>query len=183
MHLIPHLENVGYATTTAGLMVAAFGGFQVVLRFTIGALGDRLGRRRLYTACFALIGIGLILFANLSPSRPWLLPLYYLTHPVGHAGIVVLGQVLVADYFGSRRFGTLRGLSASLHMPVGVALPIVAGLMFDRTGDYRVAFTLFGLVALSGLLWMLLIRRGLWSVPTGSLEGGEVESRVIPRGL
>ena len=68
----------------------------------------------------------------------------------------------MADYFGARRFGTLRGLNASLHMPVGVALPILAGVMFDRTGDYGLAFSLFGMLALSGLLWIWLIRRGPW---------------------
>ncbi len=162
VHLIPHLENVGYTTATAGLMVAGFGGFQVVLRFSAGWLGDRVGRRKLYMACFPLIGIGMLIFANLSPSRPWLLPLYYLTHPVGHAISVALGQIQVADYFGARRFGTLRGLNASLHMPVGVALPILAGVMFDRTGDYGLAFSLFGMLALSGLLWIWLIRRGPW---------------------
>jgi hypothetical protein len=82
---------------------------------------------------------------------------------VGHAISVALGQIMVADYFGARRFGTLRGLSASLHMPVGVALPIVAGLMFDRTGNYFLAFSIFGMVAMSGLLWISLIRRAPWS--------------------
>jgi hypothetical protein len=34
--------------------------------------------------------------------------------------------------------------------------------MFDRTGDYGLAFSLFGMLALSGLLWIWLIRRGPW---------------------
>ena len=160
---IPHLENVGFSLKTAALLSGLYGVVQLGLRFSIGWLGDVIGRRRMYICSFVLQGIGMILFAQLTASRLWLLPLYYVTFAVGQAGYVVLGQTMVADYFGIARFATLRGFASTLQTPVGVAAPVIAGVMFDQTGSYALIFTIYGALAASGAIWVLLIRRPLWS--------------------
>ncbi len=160
---IPHLQNVGFSLETAALLSGLYGVVQLGLRVSIGWIGDVLGRRRMYIASFVLQGIGMVIFAQLTSSRLWLLPLYYLTFAVGQAGWVVLGQTMVADYFGVARFATLRGFASTLQTPVGVAAPVIAGLMFDHTGSYALIFTIYGVLAASGAIWVLLIRRPLWA--------------------
>ena len=70
---------------------------------------------------------------------------------------------MVADYFGVRRFATLRGLSGALQTPLGVLTPWLAGWMFDQVGDYRLIFTVYGFAAMTGALFVTLIRRPLWT--------------------
>ena len=159
---VPHLLNVGYSAAATGTIVGAYGISQVILRPIAGWAGDRLGRRRMFMASFVLQGIGLAIFALLAPERQWLLPLYYLTYGVGHAASVVVGQTMAADYFGTRRFATIRGTSQVLTMPAGLASPIIAGWMFDRTGDYSLIFLVYAGIAVTGMLWVFLIRRPLW---------------------
>ena len=163
VHQIPHLQNVGFSLQTAALIGGIYGLFQIGLRIVSGWLADIVGRRRLYVASFLLQGLGMLIFANLTASRVWLLPFYYLTFALGHAIWVVLQQTMVADYFGTRRFATLRGLSSTLQMPFGVVSPFLAGWMFDLTGSYQLIFTIYAAVTATGTLWVLLVRRPMWA--------------------
>ena len=117
----------------------------------------------MYAASFVLQGVGMLAFAQLAPGRPWLLVAYFVIYATGHAAWVVFQQTMVADYFGVRRFATLRGLSGALQTPLGVLTPWLAGWMFDQVGDYRLIFTVYGFAAMTGALFVTLIRRPLWT--------------------
>ncbi len=163
VHQVPHLQNVGFTLQGAAFITGAYGLFQVPLRFICGWLGDIVGRRRLYVISYFLQCVGMLIFASLSPSRLWLLPLYFLTYPFAHAAWVAMFMTLVADYFGTRYFATIRGLTSTLMMPLGFAGPVIAGWAFDQTGSYRLVFTCYALFTLSGAIFLLLIRRPTWA--------------------
>jgi MFS family permease len=160
---IDHLDNVGFSLQTAALLSGLYGAIQLGLRFTTGWIGDTFGRKRIYAASFIVQGIGLLVFAQITSDRLWLLPLYFVTFSVGQATMIVLGQTMVADYFGSARYASIRGFSSTMQTPVGIAAPLFAGIMYDRTGSYVIPFTVFGFVAFTGALWVLLIRRPMWA--------------------
>jgi len=85
------------------------------------------------------------------------------TFAFGHAAWIVLQMTMVADYFGTRRFATLRGLASSLQTPAGVVAPVFAGFVFDQTGSYQGIFIGYALVTAMGALAIWLIRRPTWS--------------------
>jgi MFS family permease len=149
VHQIPHMQDVGFSLGQAGLIVAVYGGVQVVIRPFVGWLADALGRKRLLVASYVLQGVGLLLFAYLDASRAWMLGLYYLTYASGHAIWVILYITAVADYFGSRRFATLQGFTSALAMPLGVAAPFLAGLAFDEAGSYRMVFSVYAVATVA----------------------------------
>jgi MFS family permease len=163
VHGIPHLEETGFSRQHAALIVGLYGVWQVGMRFGLGWIGDMVGRRRILVAAFLLIGVGMLVFSALSPDRVWLVPVYYLTFAPGHATFVVMSQTVVADYFGTRRFATIRGLAQSTAMPLGLVSPVFAGWVFDRNGSYEVAFWLFAAAAVLAALLVALIRRPQWS--------------------
>lgn len=163
VHQVPHLQHVGFSLQGAALITGAYGLFQVPLRFICGWIGDIVGRRRLYVISYLLQAVGMLIFASLSSSRLWLLPAYFLTYPFAHAAWVAMFMTLVADYFGTRHFATIRGLTSTLMMPFGFAGPVIAGWAFDELGSYRLVFTCYALFTASGAIWLLLIRRPTWS--------------------
>lgn len=160
---IPHLLLRGFSPTAIGVFVASYGLLQISLRFALGWLGDSIGRRRLFMVSHALQAAGLLMFANVTPARMWLLGLYGLSFGVGQASWIVSSQTITADYFGTRRFATLRGLAQILQMPVSVLTPLLMGLAFDTTGSYHLAFLVLGSTCATGVLWLLLIRRPTWN--------------------
>ena len=163
VHQVPHLEHAGFSTASAALIVGFYGACQVGLRLVAGWVADALGRRRFYAIGFVLQGIGMLLFVQLEPGRLWLIPLYYATFGLGHAAWLVVQMTLVADYFGTLRFATLRGLAGMFQSPVSIIAPVLAGLIFDRTGTYDVVFTFYAVIAGTGAVWVMLVRRPMWN--------------------
>lgn len=137
-----------------------------------GFLADYFGRRRTYIACFLAQGIGLIIFANITSERAWLLPFFYVFYVFGHGAYVVLFLTMTADFFGSARFSTLRGLTMMAQMPFGVIFPVIAGIVFDRTGSYQGIFMIYGAVVMLSAVCIALIRRPYWA---------EIVARERPR--
>jgi sugar phosphate permease len=140
VHTIPHLQNVGFSLTAATTVGVGYAACQLLFRPSGGVLGDRIGRKRLFVGGFVVMGIGLGVFAFITPDRVWLLPLYYLTFAFGQAIWVVLQAATIADYFGAKRFATIVGLANLMQMPFGVGVPILVGWAFDRSGTYTPAF-------------------------------------------
>lgn len=185
VHQIPHLESTGFSLTAAASIAGVYALFQIAMRYVLGWVGDMVGRRPMFVASFVLIGIGLLVFSRLNPSQLWLIPVYYLTFATGHATFVVMSQTVVADYFGTRRFATIRGLSHSTAMPLGIIGPVFAGWMFDSTGSYQIAFTVLSSCAVFAAICILLIRRPQWSelVPasTPSTPVPSAAATMVPR--
>ncbi len=159
---VPHYQAVGFSTATAGALVAAYGLFQVPLRLLLGPLGDRYGRRRMYILGFFLAPIGMGCVSYVSPDRLWLLIPFYLFFGAGHALWGMGNHTVIADYFGTKRFATIRGLSQGLQLPVAIVAPLFVGAIFDQSGSYRPAFLALAAFQGAGAIWVLLIRRPLW---------------------
>lgn len=88
----------------------------------------------------------------------WLLILFLFAFGPGFGAPMPLGPALQADYFGTRSFGTIRGLMTLISTAGGLASPIAAGWTFDVTGSYRLAWQIFALVTLPAIPLMLLAR-------------------------
>ena len=159
VYQFPHLREqglgVGYATSVG----VGYAFTQVIFRPASGVLGDRIGRRRLLMAAFALQAVGIVVLASVSSGRLWLLVPYYATFAFGQAAWVVLHTAIVADFFGPRRFATINALVNAVAMPVAVISPIIAGIVFDRTGSFVPVFTTYGLLSAVAAFAILLIRR------------------------
>ena len=101
-------------------------------------------------------GIGLFAFAQLSSDRAWLLLVFHLTCATRHAIWVILFITAVADYFGTRRFGTLQVLTSTLTMPFAVLGPLLAGSAFDELGSYRLVFSIYAPLPAAASLCVVL---------------------------
>jgi MFS transporter, OFA family, oxalate/formate antiporter len=63
---------------------------------------------------------------------------------------------LRADYFGSTAFGQIMGVSSLILMFGMVGGPLLAGVLADATGNYRIGFTVLALLAGAGMLFFAL---------------------------
>ena len=67
-------------------------------------------------------------------------------------------QALRADFFGLREIGMIMGLSAAVIALGQVAGPLVAGLVHDWSGHYRIGFLVLALLAGAGSVMFLRAR-------------------------
>ena len=159
---IPHLQTSGFSLQAAAWIVGIYGLVQVPLRYGAGILADKVGRRRLFIWSHGIQAFGLLCFAFLSPTRLWLLPVYWLVQGTAHAAVIAARDSIVADYFGTKRFATIRGLRSSMLLPISMLSPVFMGSMFDARKSYQLGFLIVAVIGATGMFWLSLIRRPLW---------------------
>lgn len=148
-HVIPYLIGVGYTPRSA----ATYFGIQALIigpvALAMGAAADRFGSKRvLALVLLSLSGsVGALLLASIhwmgiAPIIGWIM-----LWTIGMYSSSLI-PVLMSQTLGMRRFGTLAGIehvSAYVGQSIG---PVLAGALFDMSGNYALAFQLAILVGL-----------------------------------
>ena len=163
VHAITHIkEGLGYSVATAGwvIMLMTFGQLLGVL---LGAgMGERFDKRKVAALCMLSHAIGL-LFLTFSTHLAELVA-FAVFHGLAWGLRGPLMQAIRADYFGVGAIGAIMGISAAVIAVGQIAGPMVAGVLADLTGDYRLGFTLLALTAAMGSLAFMLATKPLHKV-------------------
>jgi len=148
-HLIPHLtRSLGYTPVEAGFVFALMTGIQTAGLFLGGYLGDRYDKRIICTICMAGHCFGL-LAVTYATDLSWVLA-FTILHGLSWGVRGPLMVALRADYFGPKSFGTIMGISSLVVMLGMTAGPIAGGVLYDKYGNYELAFTVIAFCSLSG---------------------------------
>ncbi len=153
----PALEQKGFSSAGAGAAVALYGVTSLTVRVLLGWVGDRVGRQRLLLLSFPLQAAGLGVFA-LADNIYQLLP-YFALYAVGHSGYAITSQSIVADYFGTRRFATIRGWLNGIGAVGGATGPVLGAWVYEQTGTYDATFGIFVVACMVGIPAILLAHR------------------------
>ncbi len=146
VHVLPHLEAEGLSTTTGGWVVASYTVLGLVPKMGFGWLGDVLNKRIVLAASYLLQGLGILALANVEST--WTLALF-----IGIFGLSAqsYGSVLyplLADEFGHRHIGAIQGMLSAPYAIGAILGPYLAGLTFDRMGEYTWVFVAFGIATI-----------------------------------
>lgn len=151
------IQDVAGATavTAAGLVgfLAVFNGAG---RIVWAGFSDRVGRM---PAFMGMLGLQGICFLALPHARA--LPLFVLLAAViylCYGGGFGTMPATSADYFGAANAGAIYGAMIVAWSAGGVVGPLLAALLFERSGGYTVPFTVIGVVALAALVLPLITR-------------------------
>ncbi|HEX7215436.1 MAG TPA: MFS transporter, partial [Methylomirabilota bacterium] len=152
VHLVPMARGLGIAPLLAATLVSAVGVAAMAGRLVMGAASDRIGRR-------AALAVAFVLQAGAFMSFSWsnqLAALYAASVVFGfsYGAASTLFTATVADFFGREHAGSLAGLLFSLAGSMAACGPFAAGFIYDRAGDYRLAWWLSA--ACNGLALSLL---------------------------
>ncbi len=154
VHLIPYLIGLGFSPTRATTAFSIMLAFQLPGKPVLGWLADRIGIRLTMTIDIALVAIGCALLLGARHALP--LGLFVVVYGFTFGAPVPLIPMLLADAVGLKRFGSLMGL-LSIPAVIGSASgPIVAGLIFDRTGSYTWSLELFTVMLAAAAVLPLL---------------------------
>jgi MFS family permease len=140
------VHQVSFLSQTLGASGAAAAvslttGASIIGRLFLGPLADRSDKRYLTMYCFLVQGGAVLLMAYYRQEA--VLYLGTLAFGLTMGGIVMMQSLLIGECFGMVSFGTVSGLSGLFSMTGAAFGPLLAGLIFDATRDYRIAFTLF----------------------------------------
>lgn len=155
VHYTAHVvETFGISLTTAAAMLTLQTTTNFVSRPLAGVLSDRLGSRNVIMVAMLMHSGALLLLAF--GSTLWTVAAFALLNGAAWGARVPVIVAMRAEYFGTRSFGTIMGLS-SMTVTVGsVVGPVLAGLSYDMTGSYEFGFTALALMAGAGTVFLVL---------------------------
>jgi sugar phosphate permease len=162
-HLFLHMRDLGFEPKTAGFSLALLSLLGLTGKLVNGALADRIDRHRVFLVCLLIMLVGVAGLATL--RKDWVLPAVAVIG-LGWGGLFTLYNMLSVNNFGLKAAGKIGGV-ISLMESMGGGLGIfLTGVLFDRYGSYKVAFTVILALVAVGLL-------------LGTQVRSEVRERVI----
>ncbi len=160
-HLVPLMADRGVAAQTATTMVSIAGIALIAGRMFSGYLLDRMHAPYVAAAFFVAPLIGIVMLLTMRQSGAALCGTVLIG--VGLGAEVDLIAFLLSRYLGMRSFGEIYGYFFSIFM-LGAGLgPFVMGVVYDRTGSYRLALVWFACALAVASLPML--RLGAYPFP------------------
>ena len=167
VHIAIYATGMGISTTSAANILATMVGASAVGRIVLGMAGDRLGNKSALVICFVLMTVAT--FWLQVAHETWMLYFFVIVFGFSFGGLIALLVPTIAELFGLASLGALFGATICGGQ-IGEAIgPLLAGMIFDTTGSYRIAFLICAVLSVTGLVLSLLLRRMHGGNPAGSV--------------
>jgi MFS family permease len=158
VHAISHMkEDLGYSIASASLVITLMTATQVVGLLAGASIGDKYDQRLLAVGAMLMHMTGLLLLAY-AVSLSMLVG-FALFHGFAWGFRGPMMQAIRADYFGRTNYGAIMGISSVLIMVGQFSGPLIAGVLADSTGNYKLGFTVIALMAGMGSLFFVFAKR------------------------
>ena len=156
-HLPSYLKDQGLSPDVATTALALIGLFNVFGTYAAGALGQRLAKRHILAAIYALRGVAIVGFV-LAPLTPWSVYLFSAAMGLLWLSTVPPTNAIVAQVFGVQYLSMLGGFVFLSHQ-VGSFMGVwLGGRLFDMTGSYTVVWWLAVALSVMATLANLPVR-------------------------
>ncbi len=158
VHAITHMhESLGYSVAQASLVITLMTLAQAA-GVAIGLwIGDRYDKRHVSASTMLMHGGGLLMLTY--ATGPAMLAAFAIVHGIGWGLRGPFMQAIRAEYFGRNAIGLIMGLSTLVLALGQIGGPMIAGMLADATGNYRVGFTSIALMAVLGAVFFLMARK------------------------
>ena len=152
VHFVILLVDRGWSTEAASGLLGLSALISAPARLGMGWLGDLLDKRRLIIGL--LVSLCVSVFFMGWTSHSYLFTACMVVYSLAYGGLASLQEPIRADYFGTRYFASIHGMSRSVTTAGTFLGPIVAGFFYDLTKSYAIPFTIFAVVSLLSMLCM-----------------------------
>jgi MFS family permease len=154
-HFVRFAIDMGIEQTTAAGAFGVIGGVSILGKIVMGGTAERIHWNwSLGICCFGAAVVISSLLAVKTLSMIYVCAAFY---GFFYGGTIPLVPGLLGYLFGTRSLSQLIGIITGVGNSVGSLGPIIAGLIFDKTGSYAGSFVLAaGTLVLAGILAILV---------------------------
>ena len=156
VHFVILLVDRGWSTEAASSLLGVSALIGAPTRIGMGWLGDVVDKRKLIIGLLLALGASVGVMGWASGSLVF--TTFMVIYSLAYGGLASLQEPIRADYFGTKAFATIQGVSRSITTAGTFMGPIVAGLFYDLTKSYAAAFTIFAIVSLLSMALMFLAK-------------------------
>lgn len=171
IHIMPYLTSLGMERSSASMVAMLVPLLSLATRIPFGLLADIFQKKYVMALSIGLVSVGTFLFWLIDGRSFGLVLLFAVTFGFGVGGFAPLRAPILREYFGTKNFGTIFGLT-SLFLTVGlVASPPLAGWLFDTVGVYGPIWLILSGIAMMGVIVILTLP------PASTVGGRELSSK------
>ena len=159
MHQVNYALDNGVEKIAAASSLGVVSIFGILGQFSFGWLSDRVKDPK-YAACigYAVMAAGMVILLQSTDAK--VLYLYALVFGIGYGCLAPLLPVMVADRYGTHIMGSVYGLLTFFTVGVaGSVGPLLGGLIYDRTGSYRIVWVFNLVILVIAAALILALRR------------------------
>jgi len=144
-HQVAYLQDLHFSPLVSATALGLMLGMSILGRIVCGLLGMQFEGRRLAFVFLLCMGLGVL--SLLSARSVGFVYAYSILTGVGFGGMIVLMPNLMGAYFGRTSYSQIVGWTTPVVMLLSAISPWLAGMLYDRTGQYLLPFaTAMGLV-------------------------------------
>ena len=136
IHVVAIMVWKGIDEGTAGLLISFMSLSWLPISLLMGWLGDRYEKKVVASAGAIIAGIGMFSLALWDDMASWQMIIVFVMWAFSEGGLP-LGWAMLADQFGRKSFGVLRGGIMATFSVLGLGTPLYAGWVFDTTLSYQ----------------------------------------------
>ena len=156
VHIVPHAMDIGLTHKSAAGILSTIGAVSMIGRFVSGVAIDRTSSKTIMVICFFIL-ITIVLWLRVADSI-WMLYLFGGVYGLAHGGFFTAISPIVAEIFGISAHGAIFGIVVFTGTVGGAIGPVIAGKMFDLSGNYNDVFTMITIAACISFGLMLLLK-------------------------
>ena len=155
VHLIPLATDYGISPITAGNMLAWYGLMSLFGVLIAGPAADMMGSKMPIILTFVLRVLMFIMLIQYKNEVSF----YVFAFAFGFTHLITapLTPILIGKLYGFTYLGILTGFMNTVHFLGAGFWPYIAGVIFDKTGSYQLAFILSAILAIIAILAMLFV--------------------------
>jgi len=155
-HLFLHMRGLGFDPQQAVGAISLLFGLGLISKFLFGFLSDYLNARMVFISNVAIMLVGLTLMATFDKTLIW--AGIFITG-FGWGGLYTMIQLQAVNNFGVSHTGKILGTITMLDAMGGGLGIWLTGVMFDKFGNYHVAFYVFCALMALALVASTQVRR------------------------
>ena len=168
VHMVPLLTDQGLSLQTAAYVWALLMGVGAVFQLVGGYLGDRYPKNVVLVG-FSILQAGGFTLAAFVHGLPMAI-LFAVIYGAGFGGRVPLTTAIRGDYFGTKAFGTITGISTVAMYGFMLTAPMFAAIMFDAQGSYKFPFLVLGLLGSTSVACFLFAKKPVFVEPAPTVR-------------
>jgi MFS family permease len=149
MHQISFLSQY-LGTSGAATAVSVTASASIIGRLWLGTFVDRCDKRYVIMVCLLIQSAAVIMLAYFHHVAILYLGTFAFGLTMGN--IIMMQSLITGECFGLVSFATVSGLAGVFTMSGAAFGPSIAGLIFDATQSYRMAFIIFAAMSAVAIL-------------------------------
>lgn len=142
IHVVPFLEDQGFSSVKAGLILGCVSGTGIVGKIGSGYLVDRMSPRLVTAGVFLMQAVGLAILLQSGGSLAGMV-IFVLVFGYAMGSVVTLQPIMAVYYFGVVSIAMILGVMVAVTSAFNALGPMIAGFVYDRTGAYSTIFVVY----------------------------------------